>query len=343
MKKSVILGVMFGVGLALSSCVRNDDEPIIPKAPISRLYVSLFEYQTDESADPYANLFIADPADGELMKGTFFNPSIKEGGGVFFSPDVSRVFQGSILDRSIVLMSVSDIGIPQRSGQISNEELTAIRGLHYHHDSRNLYVANNWTPSGIYVFDTPLNRNGEVEPLRYFPLGGVRPWGITMWEDHLLVTRTGEQGGVNLYRNVSTQLTGDSDLVPDAVLTISGANAIRGVAYSSRLDVLVLSDYDQARIYIIEEASQYFAQASSTVTPSRVITGSSTGLMGPVDVSLDDREGAGNLYVADKRAKSVLRFKISDQGNVQPQSVVSFPLSPEAVYIDARGQIQPVE
>src|SRR5690606_11820423 len=147
----------------------------------------------------------------------------------------------------------------------------------------------------------------------------------------------------NLYRNVSTQLTGDSDLVPDAVLTISGANAIRGVAYSSRLDVLVLSDYDQARIYIIEEASQYFAQASSTVTPSRVITGSSTGSMGPVDVSLDDREGAGNLYVADQRAKSVLRFKISDQGNVQPQSVVSFPLSPEAVYIDARGQIQPVE
>lgn len=345
MKRILYLSVLFAVGVVVATgCMRNDDEPLVPKAPISRLYVSLFEFQPDESADPYANLYIADPADGELMEGTLFNPGIREGSGVFFSPDVSRVFQGSVLDQTIVLMTVTDIGIPQRSGQISNENLTAIRGLHYDHDTRNLYVANNWTPSGVYVFDTPLNRNGEVEPLRYFPLGGVRPWGLTMWEDNLLVARTGENGGVNLYRNLSEQLPGEEDLVAHSVLTVSGASAIRGVAYSPRMDLLVLTEYEQARILIFENASDLFEQAAVTVTPTRVIAGSSTGLSGPVDITLDDREGAELLYVADKRAKSVFRFRLSDNGNVRPQSTVQFQLSPEAVFVDARGQAEePIE
>lgn len=340
MKRFLYLSVLLPVAMIVTvSCMRDDDEPLVPTAPISRLYVSLFEFQPDESADPYANLYIADPADADLMEGTLFNPGIREGSGVFFSPDVSRVFQGSVLDRSIVLMTVSNIGIPQRSGQISNEDLTAIRGLHYHHDSRNLFVANNWTPSGVYVFDTPLNRNGEVEPLRYFPLDGVRPWGLTMWEDNLLVARTGENGGVNLYRNVSEALVGESDLVAQSVLTVSGTNAIRGVAYSSRMDLLVLTEYEQARVMIFENASSLFEQASANITPTRVIAGPSTGLSGPIDVTLDDREGAELVYVADKAAKAVYRFSLSDNGNVRPQSTIQFQLSPEAVFVDARGQI----
>src|SRR5690554_6043772 len=106
--------------LMLSACVRNDDEPLIPSAPISRLYVSLQEFQSDETADPYLNLAIIDPADAEVMQGSVFNSGVQEGSGVFFSPEISRIFQGSVLNQSVVLMSVTDVGIPQRSGQITN-------------------------------------------------------------------------------------------------------------------------------------------------------------------------------------------------------------------------------
>lgn len=322
-----------------SACVRNDDEPLIPRAPISRLYVSLFEFQTDETADPYSNLAVLDPADAEVMNGSIFNSGVQEGSGVFFSPEAGRLFQGSVLNQTIILMSVTDVGIPQQSGRISNENLTAIRGLHYDHNNRNLYVANNWTPSGIYIFDNPMNRNGEVEPLRYFPLGEVRPWGISMWDDQLLVVRTGEEGGVNLYKNVTEQIPGTEDMTPDARLTVSGSSSLRGVAYSKILDLMVLTDYDEASLLIFENASTLFNQSEGTIVPTRVISGAATGLLGPTDVSIDDRAGSERIYVADKRSKSVLRFDAMASGNAPYEALTVFPLSPEAIFLDARGLV----
>ena len=329
----VLMTVLF------SACVRNDDEPLIPRAPISRLYVSLFEFQTDETADPYSNLAVLDPADAEVMSGSIFNSGVQEGSGVFFSPEAGRLFQGSVLNQTIVLMSVTDVGIPQQSGRISHEDLTAIQGLHYDHEHRNLFVANNWTPSGVYVFDNPMNRNGEVEPLRYFPLGGVRPWGITMWDNQLLVVRTGAQGGVNLYKNVSSQLAGTEDMAPDARLTVSGASSLRGVAYSTRLDLMVLTDFEQASVFVFEHASELFKQPEATIEPTRIIAGPATGLMGPTDVSIDDREGSERIYVADKRSKSVLRFDLTASGNAAYEAQTVFPLSPESIFLDAQGLV----
>lgn len=337
MRKILQLFLVGTLGLVLGACVRNDDEPLIPRAPISRLYVSLLEFQTDETADPYSNLLIIDPANGEQAVGSLFNSGVKEGSGVFFSPEVSRVFQGSVLDQSIILMNVTDVGIPQRSGQLRHENLTAIRGLHYHHDSRNLFVANNWTPSGIYVFDNPLNRNGDVEPLRYFALGGVRPWGITMWDDNLLVVRTGASGGVNLYTNMSSRLEGTEDLSPQAVLTVAGADALRGIAYSETLDLLVLTEYEKGQILIFENASQLFSGGTAAIAPTRVISGSNTGLAGPIDVAIDDRAGGQMLYVADKPSKSILRFDLEAQGNASPLFRTILPLTPESLFLDARG------
>lgn len=325
--------------LMLSACVRNDDEPLIPSAPISRLYVSLQEFQSDETADPYLNLAIIDPADAEVMQGSVFNSGVQEGSGVFFSPEISRIFQGSVLNQSVVLMSVTDVGIPQRSGQITNENMTAIRGLHYEHDQRMLYVANNWTPSGLYLFDNPINRNGETEALHYFPLNGVRPWGITMWDDQLLVVRTGSPGGINVYRDMTTQLKDSTDLIPSAVLDVAGANTLRGVAYSKKLDLLVLTEYDQPRLLIFEQASELFSQSQGTINPSRVIAGPETELAGPTDVAIDDREGVEALYVSDKRSKSVLRFRLDASGNARPQAKTTFTLSPEALYLDGRGLV----
>lgn len=334
-----VLIVMGSLVLFFGSCVRNDDEPLIPRAPISRLYVSLLEFQSDETADPYSNLLILDPANGDQGAGSLFNSGVREGSGVYFSPEVSRIFQGSVLDQSIVLMSVTDVGIPQRSGQLSNENLTAIRGLHYHHDSRNLFVANNWTPSGIYVFDNPLNRNGEIEALRYFPLNGVRPWGITMWDDNLLVVRTGASGGVNVYTNLSSKMEGTEDLQPQATLTVLGANALRGIAYSKTLDLLVLTEFEKAQVLIFEQASRLFSSSTADITPTRIIAGTSTGLAGPVDVSIDEREGSLLLYVADKPSKSILRFDLSASGNASPLFRTILPLTPESIFLDARGLV----
>lgn len=334
---SVFLLVL--TALMLSACVRNDDEPLTPSAPISRLYVSLQEYQTDETADPYLNLAIIDPADAEVMQGSVFQSGVQEGSGIFFSPEISRVFQGSVLNQSVVLMSVTDVGIPQRSGQIANEHLTAIRGLHYEHAQRMLYVANNWTPSGLYLFDNPVNRNGETEALHFFPLNGVRPWGITMWDDQLIVVRTGSPGGINVYRDMTTQLKDSTDLIPSAVLDVAGANTLRGVAYSKKLDLLVLTEYDQPRLLIFEQASELFSQSQGTINPSRVIAGPETELAGPTDVAIDDREGVEALYVSDKRSKSVLRFRLDASGNARPQAKTTFTLSPEALYLDGRGLV----
>lgn len=340
MRKFLLVLVMGAMALTHSACVRNDDEPLAPRIPISRLYVSLFEYQTDEAADPYSNLLILDPATANQPQAAFFNPSIKEGSGIFFSPDAGRLFQASVQDQSIVMMSVTEVGIPQRSGQLRNDSLTAIRGIHYDHTSRNLYLANNWTPSGLYVFDNPMNRNGNVQPLRYFPLNGVRPWGITMWKDNLLVVRTGENPGINYYTAVSTKLTGTADLVPQAQLTIAGAASLRGVAYSPTLDVMVLTDFQNAQLLVFENASSLFGQAQGTITPTRVISGSNTGLIGPVDVSIDEREGSHHIFVADKTSKSILRFPLAAQGNVSPAVKIQLNLSPESVFLDARGVLE---
>lgn len=337
MRNIVSLLFVLLVNSLLTGCVRNDDEPLIPRAPISRLYVSLYEFQTDETADPFQNLVVLDPSNSEEATASFFNSGAQEGSGVFFSPEASRLFQGSVLNQSVVLMSVTDVGIPQRSGQISNADLTAIRGIHYDHDSRNLFVANNWTPSGLYVFDNPLNRNGEVEPLRYFPLGEARPWGITMWEDQLLVVRTGSQGGVNYYSSINNQIGGESDLIPASELIVSGASSLRGVSYSVALDMMVLTEYDQPRILIFDNASQLFQESQGSITPTRIIAGPETGLTGPTDVAIDDRDGGESIYVADKRSKSILRFSANSSGNARPLSTTVFSLSPEAIFLDARG------
>lgn len=324
-----------------TGCMRNDDEPLLPVKPISRLYVSLFEYQSDETADPYLNLFVIDPSTHESLNGVYFDSGVREGGGVFFSAEIGRVFQASIQENAVVLLGVTDVGIPQRSGQLSNPDLTAIKGLHYDHSSRNLYVANNWTPSGVYVFDNPLNRLGEVEPLHYFPLDGARPWGITMWDDNLLVVKTANGGGVNFYPGVSERLADSADLIPGAEMTIDGAVSLRGIAYSKELDVFVITDFGQSSILIFENASVLFeAGGKQTITPSRIISGGNTGLLGPIDVAIDDREGAHFIFVADKAAKSVFKFNISDQGNVAPEATQTFNISPEALFLDARGVLE---
>lgn len=340
MRRSLLFVGLMVVVLSLTSCMRNDDEPLTPVKPISRLYVSLFDYQSDETADPYLNLFVVDPSTDESLNGRYFDSGVREGGGVFFSPEIGRVFQASIQENMVVLLGVTNVGIPERSGQLSNPDLTAIRGLHYDVGTKNLYVANNWTPSGLYVFDNPLNRLGEVEPLRYFPLGESRPWGISMWDDNLLIVRTANGGGVNFYSGVSEYITGTEDLSPVAELSIKDAVSLRGITYSKALDLMLVTDFGKGSVLIFENASALFDAGATEVTPSRIISGGNTGLMGPIDVAIDDRDGAHLIYVADKTAKAVLMFNLTDEGDVAPKGRRSFNIAPESLFLDARGVIE---
>lgn len=158
-----------------------------------------------------------------------------------------------------------------------------------------------------------------------------------MWDDNLLVVRTGVSGGVNLYTNMSSKLEGTEDLSPQAVLTVAGADALRGIAYSEILDLLVLTEFEKGQILIFENASQLFSGGSDVITPTRVISGSNTSLAGPIDVAIDDRAGGQMLYVADKPSKSILRFNLEAQGNTSPLFQTRLPLTPESLFLDARG------
>lgn len=330
---------------SLSGCMRDDDEPAIPRRPISRLYVSLSSIQTNEALDPYPNLAIFDPADGTTMEdGLAYDTKVIGGSGVHFNPFGGRLFHASYQDSIIQMMGVSDVGIPGSSGFLFHDKLTAMRGLTYNHETKELFVANVQSPTGIFVFKNPENRRSSTKPDKFWTIGNVRPWGLAMFGDNLLVTRTGENGGFNLYENVSQADSTGSNLQLKASLTIPGAVGIRGIAYSAALDILVLSDEgadanESGKVYIFDNASALFEQTSGNITPSRTLSGPNTGIRQPVDISIDDREDSRLLYVADRQTGNyaVMRFNLSDNGNATPIHRTTFDLRPAGIFIDARG------
>lgn len=348
MKKSIgFLLMVFGVLTVFGGCVRNDDEPVLPQRPISRLYVSFENYQDDETLEPYENLGVIDPADTTEMEVTIdYDSEVMGGTGVHFNPFAGSIFQGSAQDTTIRMMTVTDLGIPKTSGRIGFHELTAIRGLWYHNQSQMLYVVNNANPTSIYAFHQPLNRNGYAKPTKVLRLGTIRPWGMAMWGDSLLLARTGQNGGVSMYGKLSQTDSLETDFAPLSTLTVDGATSVRGVAFSEELDLLVLADYGTSSVdgsvYVIENAKALLSDPAATVTPTRVIKGTRTGLISPIDVAIDPRNGKQSIYVADAGGNgAVFRFNLSDNGNVAPNAFIDgFTENriPAGLFLDARGQ-----
>lgn len=355
MKKSVVFfALAAGILLAFGGCMRNDDEPALPTTPISRLYVSFETYQQSESEDPIDNVVVIDPADATPMTITLnYNSGALGGGAIHFSPNAGRVFQTGYADTIIRVMSVSNLGILGSSGNFGHHELRAMRGVAYHQPREMLYVANNMTPTAIYGFYQPANRAGFTRPNRVFQLGAaMRPWAIQLWNDSLLVANSGTNGGVALYSNLGQGDSLEADFQPVSTVRIEGATSIRGIAFVDSLDVLVAVDYGtgtqregeqvhDGRIYVIEGIKAYFEQASATVTPTRTISGSLTGLSGPIDVAIDPRSGESrSIYVADQNRRTISRFKLSDNGNVAPETTITFSSpsrTPFGIFLDARG------
>ena len=332
--KAVVLGLLV---VLCGACMRNDDEPALPERPISRLYVSLADFQTDEPADPFPNLAVIDPADSATMESaTVYRTEARGGGAIYFDPAIGSAFQGNRADTNVYVLSVSNRGILSVSGTFGNGLLDAMRGIWYHHPSQNLYIANQTTPSTLYVYNTPLRNRGFREPTHSLELGDVRPWGICMYGDNMLIARTGENGGVSVYTGLPAD-TNSTTLQAAATLVVEGASDIRGVAYSAQADVMALTDHNANRVYIFEQASSLFS-TSRTITPTRIIAGAITGLNGPIDVTIDDREGGERLYVANAQSRTIVRFPLSASGNAAPETSVLLPHVPASIHVDARGR-----
>ncbi len=330
----VLLGILV---LVCTSCMRNDDEPTLPERPISRLYVSMSEFQTDETADPFDNLLVVDPADSATMESaTIYRTEARGGSGIYFDPAIGSVFQANLTDTNVYVLSVSNRGILSVSGSFGNELLDAMRGIWYHHPSENLYIANLTTPSTLYVYHAPLRNRGFRVPNHALELEGVRPWGICMYDDNMLMVRTGAEGGVSVYTDLPADTNGTS-IRAAATLTVEGASDLRGIAYSKALDVMALSDHNGNRIYIFEQASTLFS-SSGTITPTRTISGANTGLNGPIDVTIDERQGGERLYVANAQSKTIVRFPLSASGNAIPETTARLNYAPASIHVDARGR-----
>ena len=342
---------------AFAGCLRNYDEPVLPLRPISRLYVAIGIFRTEESRDAKDNVVLIDPADTVLMEVALNHNSDALGGaGIHFNPFVSRVFQSGYSDTTIRIMTVGALGTLGNTGKIGHGDLRALRGIAYHHPSQMLYVASNTTPTAIYGFFQPMNRNGFTRPNRVFRLGTtMRPWGMLLWEGNLLVSNSGDNGGVSLFGDLSQGDSLVTDFQPISSVRIEGATAIRGIAFIDSLDVLVLADYglldenggrvSAGSLHIVEGIKAHLATASATVVPTRTIRGALTGLSGPIDVAIDPRGGKRTIYVADYDNRTISRFSLSDNGNVAPEAIVELDVPtntrrPFGIFLDARGADQ---
>lgn len=341
MKFKKIYSFLLALGaISAISCERLDDEPELPSNPISRLYVSLFEVQLDETKDPYQNLVVIDPSDSPNPNILYFNSSMNGGGSVLFDPVDGRIFQASTQDSSIQIMSVSEIGIPSQTGRISSGPLTGIRDVQYDATHKYLFVTNTVSPSGLYIFDKPLNRNGVIPPYRKYELGGDRPWGMHHWNDSLLLmTVGGENSTLRLYTQLRNNIENDQtvDLTPKFQVTLAFGTGLRGMDYSPKLDVLAIADVENSRILIFENVRAKLQSSSNIGEADRVIQGALTLLSSPIDVAIDDRENSLKVYAADRLSKSVHRYDLESNGNTAPEQSFKFNLTPESIFLDARG------
>src|SRR5690606_21639997 len=220
--------------------------------------------------------------------------------GVYFEPSAGRVFQGSFGNQSIRILSVNNQGSIGTGAVFRDSTLLSQRDLAYDRTSRNLYVSDNLSRS-ISVYAQALNRNGEVRANKKFELSGqpsgMHLQGDTVKGDSLFVVVAGTAREVQLLTNPSKI---DSGVVnANKRITIEGASDLRGIAYSDKLNTLVLTDFGSNKIYIIENAKESFNN-QGVVTPSRTISGAETQLHTPIDVAIDDREERLFIYAINR-------------------------------------------
>jgi hypothetical protein len=343
------------------ACKKADDEPTYPATPISRLYIS-FSDLTNSDTQVLQNIAVIDPADsaGYIPPLTGANTQPQLGMGVFYSPDLKQGFQVSRNDTSVRYFSVSDVGNISATTRSFKDtiNLYSPRSIRYDNKRDQLFITNDLAGnSSLNIYNNPARLVGQQSPVRRLQLTNA-PWGmatgmILNTSDSLLLLSmqgsTKQIWGFKLKDISSIQDTFVNNIKPSYTISVEEANDIRGIAYSSRLDILILSDVGPGRltdnpsnnsidgkIYVIENAKQVI-EAGGTITPTRTITGSTANLVDPIDVVITDLPNRNHfIYVID-RAKRLSRFAIDANGDAKPDIVGTLPLTPEFMYLDSRG------
>jgi len=363
MKRVLFLSLLFlfitGIWIA---CKRNDTEPDYPVSPISRLYVSFSDIANSDTR-VYENIIVFDPADSASQfipdPNMALNSSPKTGMGITFSPDLPQGFQVSRDDTTIKYFSVNDAGSLSNASRSFKDTITLYspRSIRYDSKSDQLFITNDLANNpSLSIYYNPIRLAGQQAPRKRIQLDR-QPWGIAMGmqieqDSVILVTMQGDAKQLWGFK-MHGIATGEQFVkgAPDYKLTINGADDLRGIAYSPQLDLLVVSDLGAAqinqgsdhskdgKIYIIENAKQAIT-AGGSITPTRIITGATTTLVDPIDVAIAGLPNRNQfIYVAD-REKHILRFDIDANGDKAPNSSYNTaPLTPEFIYLDARGGV----
>lgn len=331
------IGLIAVVSIMAIACKKDDSE--LSQIPtVSRLYVSNADLDTN-----VANISIFDPADAAGFPEAYnFKSGLPDANGIYFDPTNGIVFQVGRATKTIKSLTVNPDGSLTAKTSFTDANLVSARDIAFDRDSNILYVASN-TDSAIYVYRNATTKTGEVTSDKKFKLDG-EPWGIHLADNELYVVIDKERVEVQQFNGISALASGP--IAPVVRVKIAGATRLHGITYSAALGVMLLTDIGQPEttvptyntdgsIYIIDSLTANFA-VSGNITPARTITGAATGLGNPVDIAIDDREGKGTIYVAEKANKKILAFRYEDEGNATPLINQDVTATPEAIYVDAR-------
>ena len=328
---------MLALILGFYACERDDAEPNLEMRKFTRLYVSFEEHRLNKQP-PDTNVRIIYPADSSVF---VFNgrhrSEIQGGGPIYFEPQLNVLFQASVNragsnDTSIAVLSMGSTGSLNNSGLPKSRYYNSVRGMVFHPRANVLYIVNGAGPdAGVYVMERPRYANRETQPVKKLRNSSLAMWGAAYQNEQLFTSKASVPGGMYVVEDRANVGVNDRDSVgrldPTRILLIEGAeNNLRGLFYDTVKNVLAVSQLGDGttsgsgRILIFENFSDLVEE--ETITPTRVITGANTGLISPVDVVIDTRETGVYLYVVDREARKISRFKYTDDGNIAPDKVI---------------------
>ena len=350
--------MVFALLMVFVACEDEEVGPGLEISQISRLYVSFEEYgTTDERAD--TTIRVIQPADSSVFTFRESHLSQVQGGGpIYFNPYVKTVFQASVnsdgLDTVIGAVSVQQTGLLNNAGNgIRSRYYNNVKGFSYHAATRSLLVVNGaGADAGVYVIDNPSSTGIQKQPYKKLVNPDLDMWGAAYQNDKLFTSKISAPAGLYMFQNLTTMSVRASDSVatlnPVRTFQIEDASTnLRGLSYDTIKNVLAIAEMGDGttvgsgRILLFENFSNLINGSSDALRPTRVITGANTGLISPVDVAIDTRADGVYLYVADRAAKKVSRFRYTDDGNVAPEDVIDtselgYGVTPVGLALDAR-------
>ncbi|TYR35988.1 hypothetical protein FXV77_11135 [Sphingobacterium phlebotomi] len=324
--------------LGFYACERDDAEPNLEMRKFTRLYVSFEEYTIGKNP-PDTNVRIIYPADSSVFAFNGRHVSQVQGGGPIYyesHPSVNAIFQASVNragtnDTSIAVLSMGSSGALNNAGLPKSRYYNNVRGMVFHARTNVLYVVNGSGPdAGVYVMDRPRYANREKQPVKKLRNSSLAMWGAAYQNERLFTSKTSSPGGIYVFDNIANREVNPQDSIGrldyTRILEIEGASNLRGLFYDTVKNVMAVAqtgdgNAGSGRILIFENFSD-LVEEEGTITPTRVITGTNTGLISPVDVVIDTRETGVYLYVADREAKKISRFRYTDDGDVEPDKVI---------------------